>query len=139
VSFLPTTFEQCRCRADLRTAALTAFAMELVPRDLRAQSMDALSSQGAGVRLPCAIVARRHAARFFPLNMTAAGTVHRRGRRARRRRARLQAIATSQAARRRGQGVRRPRRRRRRNPVDGAKAIELELETLEGPAATPAR
>ena len=61
--------------ADLRDLGLTAFAMELVPRISRAQSMDALSSQALVAGYRCAIVAAGLLRRFFPLNMTAAGTV----------------------------------------------------------------
>ena len=72
----------------------------------------------AGYR--CAIVAAGLLAAFFPLNMTAAGTVPPAevlvlGAGV----AGLQAIATAQAARRRGQGLRRARRRRRGDPLDG--------------------
>ena len=49
--------------------------MELVPRISRAQSMDALSSQALVSGYRCAIVAAGMLRRFFPLNMTAAGTV----------------------------------------------------------------
>ena len=44
VSFLPVN-QSHDLVADLRDAGVTAFAMELVPRISRAQSMDALSSQ----------------------------------------------------------------------------------------------
>ncbi|MGH3470621.1 MAG: NAD(P)(+) transhydrogenase (Re/Si-specific) subunit alpha, partial [Nocardioidaceae bacterium] len=46
-----------------------------VPRISRAQSMDALSSQSLVAGYRCAIVAAGRLRRFFPLNMTAAGTV----------------------------------------------------------------
>jgi NAD(P) transhydrogenase subunit alpha len=49
--------------------------MELVPRISRAQSMDALSSQALVAGYRCAIVAAGMLRRFFPLNMTAAGTI----------------------------------------------------------------
>ena len=102
------------------TAGITSFAMELVPRISRAQSMDALSSQALVSGYRCAIVAAGMLRRFFPLNMTAAGTVQPAevvvlGAGV----AGLQAIATVQAARRRRQGLRRPRRRRRGDPLDG--------------------
>ncbi|MBC9734276.1 NAD(P) transhydrogenase subunit alpha [Nocardioides marmotae] len=61
--------------ADLRELGVTAFAMELVPRTSRAQSMDALSSQSLVSGYRCAIVCAGLLRRFFPLNMTAAGTV----------------------------------------------------------------
>lgn len=56
-------------------AKLTTFAMELIPRISRAQSMDALSSQALVAGYRAAIVAAEKLPRFFPLNMTAAGTV----------------------------------------------------------------
>lgn len=74
VSFLPTTQEPGLV-ADLRDVGATAFAMELVPRISRAQAMDALSSQALVAGYRCAIVAAGMLRRFFPLNMTAAGTV----------------------------------------------------------------
>jgi NAD(P) transhydrogenase subunit alpha len=56
VSFLPTGQALDAVR-ELRDCAVTSFALELVPRISRAQSMDALSLPGAGGRLPCAVVA----------------------------------------------------------------------------------
>ena len=53
----------------------TALSMDCVPRISRAQSMDALSSQALVAGYRCAIVAAGMLRRFFPLNMTAAGTV----------------------------------------------------------------
>jgi H+-translocating NAD(P) transhydrogenase subunit alpha len=74
ISFLPTSQEQDVVR-DLRDCGLTSFAMEFVPRISRAQSMDALSSQALVAGYRCAIVAAGMLRRFFPLSMTAAGTV----------------------------------------------------------------
>src|SRR5947207_1033354 len=54
---------------------LTAFALELVPRITRAQSMDALSSMGTVAGYKAVIVAAEHLPRLFPLLMTAAGTI----------------------------------------------------------------
>jgi NAD(P) transhydrogenase subunit alpha len=54
---------------------LTTFGMELVPRISRAQSMDALSSQSMVAGYRAAIVAASRLRQFFPLSMTAAGTV----------------------------------------------------------------
>ncbi|HXZ97011.1 MAG TPA: Re/Si-specific NAD(P)(+) transhydrogenase subunit alpha [Burkholderiales bacterium] len=54
---------------------LTAFAMELLPRISRAQSMDALSSQANIGGYKAVIVAADTYQRFFPMLMTAAGTV----------------------------------------------------------------
>ena len=74
MSFLPVNQSQ-ELVADLRDCGITSFAMELVPRISRAQSMDALSSQALVSGYRCAIVAAGMLRRFFPLNMTAAGTV----------------------------------------------------------------
>ena len=56
-------------------AGATAFSLELVPRISRAQSMDALTSQALCAGYRAALVAADLAPRFFPLLMTAAGTV----------------------------------------------------------------
>ncbi len=132
VSFLPTGQEPDAVR-DLRDCGVTSFAMELVPRISRAQSMDALSSQALVAGYRCAIVAAGMLRRFFPLNMTAAGTVPPAevvvlGAGV----AGLQAIAT---ARRLGAVVRaydvRAAAAEEIRSV-GAQSIDLELETLEG-------
>jgi NAD(P) transhydrogenase subunit alpha len=52
-----------------------AFAMESIPRITRAQSMDALSSQANVGGYKAALLAAEHLPRFFPMMMTAAGTV----------------------------------------------------------------
>ena len=57
------------------TRQLTAFAMELIPRITRAQSMDALSSMATVAGYKAVIIAAEHLPRMFPLLMTAAGTV----------------------------------------------------------------
>jgi len=57
------------------TAGLTTFAMELVPRITRAQSMDALSSMATVAGYKAVLVAASSIPRMFPLLMTAAGTV----------------------------------------------------------------
>lgn len=74
VSFLPLT-QSLETIVQRRDARLTSFAMELVPRISRAQTMDALSSQALVSGYRSAIVAASMLRRFFPLNMTAAGTV----------------------------------------------------------------
>lgn len=61
--------------AAFRDARVTAFAMELVPRISRAQSMDALTSQALVSGYRCALEAAMRLPRFFPLYMTAAGTI----------------------------------------------------------------
>jgi NAD(P) transhydrogenase subunit alpha len=59
----------------LRDQQVTAFAMELIPRISRAQSMDALTSQSLVSGYRCVLEAATRYPRFFPLFMTAAGTV----------------------------------------------------------------
>jgi NAD(P) transhydrogenase subunit alpha len=49
--------------------------MESIPRITRAQSMDALSSQATVAGYKAALLAAEHLPRFFPMLMTAAGTV----------------------------------------------------------------
>ncbi len=132
VSFLPVN-QSLDLVADLRDCGVTSFAMELVPRISRAQSMDALSSQALVSGYRCAIVAAGLLRRFLPLNMTAAGTVPPAqvvvlGAGV----AGLQAIATSKrlGAVVKAYDVRAAAAEEIRSM--GAVAIELELETLEG-------
>jgi len=61
--------------AKLRDKKITSFAMELVPRISRAQSMDALSSQAAVAGYKAVIMAADLANVFFPMLTTAAGTI----------------------------------------------------------------
>ncbi|MFN0194535.1 MAG: Re/Si-specific NAD(P)(+) transhydrogenase subunit alpha [Aestuariivirga sp.] len=56
-------------------SGVTAFAMELMPRITRAQSMDILSSQANLAGYKAVIDAAAHFGRAFPMMMTAAGTV----------------------------------------------------------------
>jgi NAD(P) transhydrogenase subunit alpha len=56
-------------------AGVTAFAMELLPRISRAQTMDVLSSQGNIAGYKAVLVAAYEYGRFMPMLMTAAGTV----------------------------------------------------------------
>ena len=72
---LPAGRRQPDLVATLRGREVLAFAMELVPRISRAQSMDALSSQALVGGYRAALVAAEKLPRFFPLFMTAAGTV----------------------------------------------------------------
>ncbi|MFC6007136.1 Re/Si-specific NAD(P)(+) transhydrogenase subunit alpha [Angustibacter luteus] len=74
VGFLAPSAEPDGVRA-LRDASVTAFSVELVPRISRAQSMDALTSQALVAGYRCALEAAMRLPRFFPLFMTAAGTV----------------------------------------------------------------
>jgi NAD(P) transhydrogenase subunit alpha len=59
----------------LEARGVIAFAMESIPRTTRAQSMDALSSQATVSGYKGALLAAEHLPRFFPMLMTAAGTV----------------------------------------------------------------
>ena len=59
----------------LASRGVIAFAMESIPRITRAQSMDALSSQATVGGYKAALLAAEHLPRFFPMLMTAAGTV----------------------------------------------------------------
>jgi H+-translocating NAD(P) transhydrogenase subunit alpha len=59
----------------LAELGIVAFAMESVPRITRAQAMDALSSQATVGGYKAALLAAEHLPRFFPMLMTAAGTV----------------------------------------------------------------
>lgn len=56
-------------------SGIASFAMELVPRISRAQSMDALSSQAACAGYEAALIAASELDRFLPMLTTAAGTV----------------------------------------------------------------
>ena len=112
---------------------ITSFSLDLLPRISRAQSMDALSSQATVSGYRAALIAAGRLPRFFPLFMTAAGTVPPAkvlvlGAGV----AGLQAIAT---ARRLGAVVRaydvRPAAKDEVRSL-GASFIELELESQEG-------
>jgi H+-translocating NAD(P) transhydrogenase subunit alpha len=59
----------------LRDRKITSFAMELVPRISRAQSMDALSSQAAIAGYKAVLIAANTLDKFFPMLTTAAGTI----------------------------------------------------------------
>jgi NAD(P) transhydrogenase subunit alpha len=59
----------------LKERRITSFAMELVPRISRAQSMDALSSQAAIAGYKGVLIAANHLQKFFPMLTTAAGTI----------------------------------------------------------------
>ena len=59
----------------LATAGVTAFALESIPRITRAQTMDALSSQATVAGYKAVLLAADRLPRFFPMLMTAAGTV----------------------------------------------------------------
>ncbi len=59
----------------LATAGLTAYALEAAPRTTRAQSMDVLSSQANIAGYKAVMLGANTYQRFFPMLMTAAGTV----------------------------------------------------------------
>ena len=61
--------------ARLAAAGLTSFALEAAPRTTRAQSMDVLSSQANIAGYKAVMIAATTYQRFFPMLMTAAGTV----------------------------------------------------------------
>jgi H+-translocating NAD(P) transhydrogenase subunit alpha len=59
----------------MAAAGLAAFALEAAPRTTRAQSMDVLSSQANVAGYKAVVLAAAHYPKFFPMLMTAAGTV----------------------------------------------------------------
>ncbi|WP_117213115.1 NAD(P) transhydrogenase subunit alpha [Allorhizocola rhizosphaerae] len=74
ISFLPIAQER-KLLEVVRDSGRSALAMELIPRITRAQSMDALSSQALVAGYRCALIAAERLRRFFPMSMTAAGTI----------------------------------------------------------------
>ena len=54
---------------------ITAFAMEMIPRTTRAQSMDALSSQASIAGYKAVLIAAAALPKYFPMLTTAAGTI----------------------------------------------------------------
>jgi len=117
----------------LAAKGATVYSLDLLPRISRAQSMDALSSQATVAGYRAGLSAAEHLAKFFPMFMTAAGTVPPAkvlvmGAGV----AGLQAIAT---ARRLGAVVRAyDVRAAAKEEVQslGAKFVELDLETQDG-------
>ena len=77
VSFLPVMGEGAALDSvrAARDAGATALSLELLPRISRAQSMDALTSQALCAGYRAALVGADRLPKFFPLLMTAAGTV----------------------------------------------------------------
>ncbi len=61
--------------ARLAEVGVTALAMELMPRITRAQSMDALSAMSTVAGYKAALVGADTSVKFFPMMMTAAGTI----------------------------------------------------------------
>ena len=74
VSFLSPTNDLETIKA-LSAAGATSLSFELVPRISRAQSMDALTSQALCAGYRCVLIAAERSTKFFPMLMTAAGTV----------------------------------------------------------------
>ena len=68
-------FEDKARLAALNARRITAFALELLPRISRAQSMDALSSQASCAGYQCGLIAAARCVKFFPMLTTAAGTI----------------------------------------------------------------
>ncbi len=68
-------FQEPAAMRALRDQGVTAYALELIPRISRAQSVDALSSQALVAGYRAALVGAELLPRFFPLFMTAAGTI----------------------------------------------------------------
>ena len=68
-------FQRLEHIARLQERNITSFAMELVPRISRAQSMDVLSSQAAVAGYKAVLMAANLSGRFFPMLTTAAGTI----------------------------------------------------------------
>jgi NAD(P) transhydrogenase subunit alpha len=60
---------------DLASSGVTAFALELIPRITRAQSMDVLSSMATVAGYKAVLLAAETLPRMFPLLTTAAGTI----------------------------------------------------------------
>ncbi len=68
-------FQRLEHIKDLKDRNITSFAMELVPRISRAQSMDVLSSQAAVAGYKAVLLAANLSGKFFPMLTTAAGTI----------------------------------------------------------------
>ncbi len=74
ISFLPVAASLDQVRR-LTAKKITAFSIELLPRISRAQSMDALTSQALVAGYRAVLVAAQNLPTFFPMFMTAAGTI----------------------------------------------------------------
>ena len=129
--------------AGLAERGVTFFAMELMPRITRAQSMDALSSMATIAGYKAVLLAADALPRMFPMLMTAAGTVAParvlRDRRGRRRTAGDRHRAPPG---RRGQRLRRPRRRQGAGREPGRALRRARRGSRAAPktrAATPRR
>jgi H+-translocating NAD(P) transhydrogenase subunit alpha len=74
VGFLQPHARAAEVRA-LKQRGITSFAVELIPRISRAQSMDALSSQAAIAGYKAVLIAASELQKFLPMLTTAAGTI----------------------------------------------------------------
>jgi NAD(P) transhydrogenase subunit alpha len=61
--------------ADALQAGVSAFSLDVIPRTTRAQAMDILSSMATVAGYKAVLTAANHLPRFFPMFMTAAGTI----------------------------------------------------------------
>jgi NAD(P) transhydrogenase subunit alpha len=75
IAFLRPLATQQNHISDLAKAGVTGFAVELIPRITRAQSMDALSSMSTVVGYKAVLAAAEALPKMFPMLMTAAGTI----------------------------------------------------------------
>jgi NAD(P) transhydrogenase subunit alpha len=66
---------QAHAVKDLADKRVALFALELIPRITRAQSMDVLSSMATIAGYKAVLLAANHLPKMFPLMMTAAGTL----------------------------------------------------------------
>ena len=74
IGFLQPYTQHAEIKA-LCTRRVTAFSMEMMPRITRAQAMDALSAMSTIAGYKAVLLAAARLPRFFPLLMTAAGTI----------------------------------------------------------------
>lgn len=68
-------FAEPSLMSELATRNVSCFALELLPRITRAQSMDVLSSQASLAGYKAVLLAANELPRIFPMMMTAAGTI----------------------------------------------------------------
>lgn len=74
ISFLPALIDPRSAQA-IAERGVTALSMDAIPRITRAQPMDALSSQATVAGYKAVLLAAAQLPRFFPMLMTAAGTI----------------------------------------------------------------
>jgi NAD(P) transhydrogenase subunit alpha len=61
--------------SELKQKKITSFSLDMIPRTTRAQAMDILSSQATAAGYKAVIYAAMHLPKFFPMFMTAAGSI----------------------------------------------------------------